>query len=103
MQQSHSAMDTENMQPNSLPLQSLEPKTPSPVTPSKTTKLPPLQTTPLLPALPSTVVENASGGSEAIIIGENFCLQERFARFRKDKQRVIRNQAAQSQQAQEVM
>ena len=95
-------MDTENMQPNSLPLQTLEPKTPSPVTPSKSTKLPPLQTTPLLPALPQTVVENAGGGSAAIIVGENFSLQERFARFRKDKQRVIRNQAAQTQQAQEV-
>jgi hypothetical protein len=29
-------------------------------------------------------------------------MQERFARFRKDKQRGMRNQAAQSQQSQEV-
>jgi multidrug efflux pump subunit AcrB len=39
---------------------------------------------------------------DAIIIGDSFCLQERFAQFRKDKPRVIRNQVVQSQQAQEV-
>lgn len=90
------------MQPNSLQPQTMEPKSPFAVTPSKTTKLPPLQSTPSIP-LESQTVDEDSGSNAAIIIGESFSLQERFARFRKDKQRVIRNQAVQSQQAQEVL
>ncbi len=92
-------MDIENMQPNSLPpqTQALEPKTPSPLTPSKAAKLPPLQSIPIIP-----VIENINS-SETIVIGESFSLQERFARFRKDKQRVLRNQVAQSQHAHEVL
>ena len=60
-------MDTENMQPNALPPHTSEPKSPFPLTPSKSSKLPPLQTTPSLPA-----DESSSG---AIVVGESYSLQ----------------------------